>query len=95
MTPYESGATEMQRLAAQLVLDKQGALGSVSLAEAIASISLTAAPASGEGADAIEALDKALAGKAAELANKRFGQWMPERWLYLFVEEYNKLRATK
>jgi len=26
--------------------------------------------------------------QAAERTNKRFGQWMPQRWLEIFVEEF-------
>lgn len=28
--------------------------------------------------------------RAAERSNTRFGQWMPERWVNIFVEELNK-----
>jgi hypothetical protein len=27
--------------------------------------------------------------KAAQAANQQYGQWMPERWLQLFVKAYN------
>jgi hypothetical protein len=28
--------------------------------------------------------------EAATLANKAFGQWMPEQWVQAFVKAYNK-----
>ena len=28
--------------------------------------------------------------RAAERSNTRFGQWIPERWVNIFVEELNK-----
>lgn len=31
--------------------------------------------------------------KAAQATNARYGEWMPERWINLFVEEYKKLLA--
>jgi len=36
------------------------------------------------------ALDFEKVNEAAQSANKQFGQWMPERWIQLFVAAYNK-----
>ncbi len=41
------------------------------------------------------AIDKIPAALAAREANERFGQWMPEQWLWLFVEAYNRIEARK
>lgn len=29
--------------------------------------------------------------RASERANHRFGQWMPQRWIEMFIEEMNRL----
>jgi len=34
-------------------------------------------------------IDPERACRAAEAANHRFGQWMPQRWLDLFIRAYN------
>ncbi|MFG1331229.1 hypothetical protein V5F41_08230 [Xanthobacter autotrophicus] len=36
----------------------------------------------------LRGIDKRQACRAAEIANARFGQWMPQRWLDLFIEAY-------
>lgn len=36
----------------------------------------------------LRSIDKRQACRAAEIANARFGQWMPQRWLDLFIEAY-------
>lgn len=33
-------------------------------------------------------IDRQRATKAAEAANQAYGQWMPERWLHLFLDAY-------
>ena len=40
-------------------------------------------------------LDHDVARMAAEQANKLFGQWMPERWLNLFVDAYEDIEACR
>lgn len=35
-------------------------------------------------------LDFEKVSKAAQQANQQYGQWMPERWLQLFVAAYDK-----
>lgn len=40
-------------------------------------------------------LDQELARTAAEQANRLFGQWMPERWLQLFIDSYNDIEACR
>jgi hypothetical protein len=54
--------------------------------------SLTAPPQ--EASDPAE-LDADLARTAAEQANSLFGQWMPERWLNLFIDSYNDIAACR
>jgi hypothetical protein len=39
-------------------------------------------------------IDKPKALRAAEDANKRFGQWMPQQWLEFFIEAYNAHDTT-
>lgn len=40
-------------------------------------------------------IDMDIARVAAEQANKLFGQWIPERWLNLFVDSYNDIEACR
>lgn len=37
-------------------------------------------------------IDRDRAAKAAVEANTAYGQWMPERWLYLFLDAYEGKR---
>jgi hypothetical protein len=46
-------------------------------------------PAGGDAELIAARIDKTRACRAAEKANARFGQWMPGRWLSLFIEAYN------
>jgi hypothetical protein len=38
-------------------------------------------------------IDWKIANQAAQQANANYGQWMPERWLQLFVKAYDALAA--
>jgi hypothetical protein len=40
-------------------------------------------------------IDSDIARRAAEQANKLFGQWMPERWLSLFIDSYDDIEACR
>lgn len=40
-------------------------------------------------------LDQDIARTAAEQANKLFGQWMPERWLSLFIDAYDDIAECR
>jgi hypothetical protein len=40
-------------------------------------------------------LDRNNVRAAAEQANKLFGQWMPERWLNLFIDAYDDIEACR
>lgn len=39
-------------------------------------------------------IDRNKALKAAETANHKFGQWMPQAWLEKFIEAYNAENPT-
>jgi hypothetical protein len=40
-------------------------------------------------------LDQDIARTAAEQANKLFGKWMPERWIDLFIDCYDDIKAAR
>lgn len=40
-------------------------------------------------------LDHDIAREAALQANKLFGQWMPERWLALFIDVYDDIAECR
>lgn len=42
-----------------------------------------------------EPLNPEIARLAAAQASKLFGQWMPERWLNLFIDSYDDIVASK
>jgi hypothetical protein len=42
-----------------------------------------------------EPLNPEIARLAAAQASKLFGQWMPERWLNLFIDSYDDIQASK
>ncbi len=40
-------------------------------------------------------IDQDIARTAAQQANKLFGQWMPERWLNLFIDAYGDIEVCR
>ncbi len=40
-------------------------------------------------------IDPEIARLAAQTANKLFGQWMPERWLNLFIDAYDDMSVCR
>jgi hypothetical protein len=40
-------------------------------------------------------IDKTVAYEAAEKANRKYGQWMPQRWLDAFIEAYAELTVVE
>lgn len=40
-------------------------------------------------------LDREIVRIAASQTNKLFGQWMPERWLNLFIDAYDDIEACR
>lgn len=45
-------------------------------------------------AEVVGGIDPQRACRAAEAANTRFGQWMPQRWLNLFISAYGATPST-
>jgi hypothetical protein len=41
------------------------------------------------------ALNREIARAAGQQANILFGQWMPERWLNLFIDAYNDIESRR
>lgn len=52
------------------------------------SAALSAALSEGQAQQSVKALDRSRATEAAVVANHAYGQWMPERWLHLFLDAY-------
>jgi len=79
---YELGRASLAPVSAQ-----QGAAEQHSAVECDSA--LRAEPA-GAGVPSPTMLDWSKVSAAAQKANREFGQWMPERWVQIFVNAYNK-----